>query len=141
MNLIGKDAPASLGIYSELGVNLVGYVDKVQPYLDQASLYISPLFVGGGIRIKILEAMAMKLPVIATSIAAEGIDAGENEGLFRCDNPEDYSNIITMLLCDNYKRQRLGKNARNSIQIKYSWEQNVKTIYDSYREIINKKFK
>ena len=141
LQLIGKEAPASLNGYSDLGVNLVGYVDDVKPYLSQASLYISPLFVGGGIRIKILEAMSMKLPVIATTVAAEGIEAGENEGLFRCDNPENYSNVIEMLLDNEDKRKELGENARKCIQTKYSWETNVKIIYYSYCEIINQKLK
>ncbi len=63
--------------YPKNDVNPIGFVDKVQSYLNRAGIYINPLFVGAGIRIKILEAMAMQLPVVATSVAAEGIEANE----------------------------------------------------------------
>ncbi|MFA6570996.1 MAG: glycosyltransferase, partial [Bacteroidota bacterium] len=82
LTLIGKEAPEWLRDYQNQSVNLVGYVDKVQPYLNKAGIYIAPLFVGAGIRIKILEAMAMELPVVASPVAAEGIEANESQGLF-----------------------------------------------------------
>ena len=73
LTLTGKHLPDWFKDKKEFGVNPVGYVDDVKPYLNKANIYVAPLFVGSGIRIKILEALAMELPVIATSISAEGI--------------------------------------------------------------------
>ncbi len=136
LTLIGKEAPEWLGSYASLGADPVGYVDRVQPYHNRANIYIAPLFVGGGIRIKILEAMAMELPVVATSVAAEGIDAGPDEGLFIADTPGEFLKIITELANDFTTARNAGKKAREFILNNFSWEKNVAMMMDSYRKLL-----
>jgi glycosyltransferase involved in cell wall biosynthesis len=137
LKLIGKNMPEWLSDYKDSAVEVVGYVDRVQPYLNQAGIYIAPLFVGGGIRIKILEAMAMELPVVASPVAAEGINAGRDQGLFISNNKDEFcENIIE--LCRNPEKALLyGKSAREFVIREYSWKKNVGIMLDEYRNLIN----
>lgn len=135
LTLIGKDMPEKLKKYSKNDVNPIGFVDKVQPYLNRAGVYINPLFVGAGIRIKILEAMAMELPVVATSIAAEGIEANSLNGLFIADNEFDFAHQILKLMTDDELWFNSSKNARIIVESKYQWKNSVSLIYQTYKEI------
>ena len=137
LSLIGTKPPKWLHNYTSTGVNVIGYVDKVQPYLNKAGIYISPLFVGGGIRIKILEAMAMKLPVLASPVAAEGINAGSDDGLILCKNKDEFIASVAMLINDDQYRQRLGENAMKFILENHSWEKNVKIMVNEYKSLLN----
>lgn len=138
LTLIGKSPPDWLKGYSELGVNVVGYVPKVQPYLNRAGLYVAPLFVGAGIRIKILEAMAMGLPVIATSISADGIDSSEENGLFIANDYNSFAELMIYLMKNPEIAQNRGLNARNFVVQQYSWAKNVKLMIDEFDKLIKK---
>lgn len=138
INLLGKEPPEWLKTnYSSKGANVIGYVDSVKPYYNSASVYIAPLFVGAGVRIKILEAMAMALPVVATKVAAEGIQAGEQEGLFVSDNPKDFIDYAAFLLKNPDKASKLGANARHFIAENFSWEKNVGMMIEAYNKILS----
>ena len=136
LKLLGRNAPAWLGDYRNIGVDPVGYVDSVHPYLNRANIYIAPLFVGSGIRIKILEAMAMELPVIATPVSAEGIYATEKDGLFIVDNAKEFADKI-IFLAENYEYARtLGKKAREFVLNNFTWEKSVSIMYDEDRKSV-----
>lgn len=138
LTLIGKSPPNFLFRYKHLGVNCIGYVDKVQPYYNRANLNISPLFVGSGIRIKILEAMSMELPVIATPIAAEGINANESDGLIIALNKDEFITKIIEMISNTKLRYELGKSARNFVKNFYTWDSTVSKMIDSYHDILSK---
>jgi glycosyltransferase involved in cell wall biosynthesis len=137
LTLLGKGAPEWLKDYESIGVNLIGYVDRVQSYHNRASIYISPLFVGGGIRIKILEAMAMKLPVISTYIGAEGIRATADNGLIRTDDKNEWINTIIELTGNRTKLNTLGNEARNFVTKNHSWSENIKIMIQEYENLIH----
>jgi len=118
------------------GLQLLGYVPSVTPFLNKASVYIAPLFVGSGIRIKILEAMAMELPVVATPVSAEGIEACEKDGLFICSNPEDFAEKVLFLLNNYEAARKLGENARKLIEQKYTWERNIGIMINEYERLL-----
>jgi glycosyltransferase involved in cell wall biosynthesis len=134
--LIGHNIPKYFNEYKELGVNVKGYVEKVQPYLNKATIYVAPLFVGSGIRIKILEAMAMELPVIATSISAEGINASAADGLLIADNADDYADLILKLIRNPELAREFGKSARKFIENNYTWKKNVGLMYEEYSRLL-----
>lgn len=137
LDLLGKDLPESLANASKY-INPIGYVNSIIPYMSQAGIYIAPLFVGGGIRIKILEAMALGLPVVASPIAAEGIKANEKNGLFIANNQEEFIKYISYLIDNPDISKQLGVASREFIIKHYSWAANVKIIYDIYSQLINK---
>lgn len=133
LSVIGKNPPITLSRYKN--VKVVGWVEKVQPYYNRANICICPLFVGGGIRIKILEAMSMELPIVSTSVGAEGIDATETDGLFIADKPVFFAKVVNDLLSDFQMVRILGKNARNYIKQKHSAKESFKKIFNYYKRI------
>lgn len=137
LTLIGKNPPEFFNKYRDRGVDVVGYVPQVQPYLHRAGIYISPLFVGGGIRIKILEAMASSLPVVASAVAAEGINAGHEHGLFLCETAEDFQNTISELI-DDGKTEYTGEQARKYVTEHFSWANNVGLMLNEYKRLLSK---
>lgn len=134
LTILGKNPPLWLKKYSN--VNVEGYVDKVQPYYNRANLSISPLFVGGGVRVKILEALAMELPVVSTSVGAEGITARKEDGLFVEDEPSKFAETIAYLMRSFAEARYYGSNARRFIEHNHSAEKNFHIIFDRYKKII-----
>jgi glycosyltransferase involved in cell wall biosynthesis len=138
LSVIGANPPRWLDDYKHIGVDRVGYVDRVQPWLNHAQLYIAPLFVGAGIRIKILEAMAIELPVVATPVSAEGIAADEKNGLFVTEDPVRFAEYIIGLCSNAELARKAGRSAREFVTGKYTWERQVGVMYDEYKKLTNK---
>ncbi len=136
ISIIGKNPPSWINEYIHKGVNIVGYLNDIRPNLNQASLYISPLFVGSGIRIKILEAMACGLPIISTSVSAEGNFATENEGLQITNDPKEFAQMCINRLNFATKANADGLAGRKFIEANFSWKENIKVIVDKYKEIL-----
>ncbi len=138
LQLIGKNPPAIFNNYSGGGVEVLGFVPSVKEYLSKANVYIAPLFVGGGIRIKILEAMAMKLPVMATPVSAEGIKAGEEDGLYVSDNVQISADYINQLFSDKNQCQRKGNAARDFIKKHHTWKKSVSIMSTEIIKVLTK---
>lgn len=102
-------------------VVLTGFVDDVRPLIAAASVSLVPLRIGGGTRLKILEAMALRTPVVATSKGAEGLEAQPNEHLLLADTPEAFAEAIVRLLREPDLRQRLADQAYQLVAEKYDW--------------------
>lgn len=102
-------------------VELTGFVDDVQPLIKSAWASVVPLHTGGGTRLKILEAMALHTPVIATSKGAEGLDVRENEHLLITDTPDEFAQATIRLLKDQNLRQFLTHNAYQLVSRQYDW--------------------
>ncbi len=97
------------------GVYVTGLVDDVRPYIADASIYVVPLRIGGGTRLKILQALAMKKAVVSTSIGCEGIDVEPDKDLIVSDDPNDFASQVIMLSRNKDLRKRLGENGRSLI--------------------------
>lgn len=103
------------------GIELVGYVDDIRDVLRRAGACVVPLREGGGSRLKILEAMAAGVPVVSTSMGAEGIDALHGEHLLIADTPDEFAHAIVQVLQDQSLRTRLASAARSLVERRYSW--------------------
>ncbi len=103
------------------GVTRTGYVDDVRPLVARSWISLAPLRVGGGTRLKILEAMALRTPVVATSKGAEGLDVQDGEHLLIADTPQAFADAVIRLLKDPALRQRLTDNAYQLVREKYDW--------------------
>lgn len=137
LTLLGKDPPARLTSLGRSDVTVTGFVESVRPYLSRAGVYVAPLFVGGGIRIKILEAMAMELPVVATPVAAEGIGATPEDGLFIADTAEEFARVVSMLVGNPALARERGARAREFIARRYTWTKNVGCMLDAYEQLLH----
>jgi len=113
----------NFGIKSDENIEVIGEVEDVKPYLARAKLMVAPIRLGGGIKVKILEAMAMGIPVVAAKNAARGLKAEDNKDIYAADSPGDFADKVLVLLQDEFKRKAVGKNARSVIVINYSLEQ------------------
>lgn len=131
--LYGKNIPKVFDNYQHLGVEPIGFVEDLSEELSKAQIYIAPLFVGSGIRIKILEAMAYEIPVVATKVSAEGIDANQSDGLFVSDLEEEQIKIINELL--NKDITQIGERARHYVIENYSWKKNVGIMINEYQKL------
>jgi glycosyltransferase involved in cell wall biosynthesis len=104
-------------------VVVTGAVDQVQPFIAAAAVYVVPLRVGGGSRLKILEALAMGKAVVSTTVGAEGLDVGPGVDIMIADGAAEFAATIEALWADGPTRQRLGEAGRALIERQYRWEQ------------------
>ncbi len=104
------------------GVIITGTVDDVRPYIGESSLYVVPLRVGGGSRLKILEALAMQKPVLSTTVGAEGLDVCDVEHLILRDDPELFANTAIDMLTQPKHFEYLGLAGRELIMQQYTWD-------------------
>lgn len=122
--VVGRNPSASLVALGARhdAVTVTGTVDDIRPYLSRAQVYVVPLRVGGGTRIKILEALAMGLPVVSTRLGAEGLPFVDGEHLQRADTPGEMAGAIIHLLEDGDARRRLGQAGRAAVVARHSWD-------------------
>jgi glycosyltransferase involved in cell wall biosynthesis len=102
-------------------VTLTGFVDDVRSLIAAASVSLVPVRVGAGTRLKILEAMALHTPVVATAKGAEGLDVEDGDHLLIADAPEALAEAVLRLLGDPPLRQRLADNAYQLVRERYDW--------------------
>ena len=117
----------------QAGVIVTGTVDDVRPYLAEAELYVVPLRVGGGTRLKIFEALAAGKAVLSTRIGAEGLDVEDGRHLALADGPEAFSRAVISLLADPGRRRALAEAGRDMVQARFSWAR-VTKVFDQYLE-------
>ena len=111
----------NLALPAATNVSLTGFVAQVHPIIASSSVSLAPLLQGGGTRLKILEAMALRTPVVATSKGAEGLDATPEEHLLIADSAEDFARQVLRLLQDSQLHRRLADNAYRLVKEKYDW--------------------
>lgn len=102
-------------------IRVTGTVEDVRPFIARAAVYIVPLRVGGGTRIKILEALAMGKAVVSTSIGAEGLPVVNGKHILIADDPTEFAHQIRRLLDDAATRRRLGMSGRELVTTRLTW--------------------
>lgn len=122
--VVGREPPLWLKelVRNVMNMELTGTVDDVRPYINRAHLYIVPLRIGGGSRLKILEAMASGKAVISTSTGAEGLDIADGKNIFIEDSPNGFANRVVELLQKDKTREKLEQNGRKLVERKYQWD-------------------
>jgi glycosyltransferase involved in cell wall biosynthesis len=109
------------GLQLDESVHLTGYVDDVRQPVAQSAACVAPIRQGGGTRLKILEAMALGTPVVATSKGAEGLDMIDGEHLLIADAPDAFAEAVVNVLRDTELRRRLATHARALVEARYDW--------------------
>ncbi len=108
-----------LPLPSRNNVNLTGYVDDIRSYIARSSISIVPIQEGGGTRLKILEAMALRTPVVTTTKGAEGLDAKQGQHLLIADTPAAFADSVCRLLADPSLQRQLATNAFRLVKERY----------------------
>lgn len=139
--VVGKNPPRNI---KKLGQNdpriiVTGGVVDVRPYVEKAKIFVVPLRIGGGTRLKILEAMSMEKAVVSTTIGAEGIRCVDGRDIALADTPQAFADKILGLLRDEAKRAELGSAGRHLVLGAYDWKVVGQKLNKAYEEIAPKR--
>jgi glycosyltransferase involved in cell wall biosynthesis len=119
---VGRNPPSDIAALGQTqGIHITGTVEDVRPYVERASVYIVPLRVGGGSRLKILEALAMGRAVVSTTVGAEGLHVEHGRHLLLADNPRTFADSVLRLLDDPALCSELGTEGRRLVEARYDW--------------------
>jgi glycosyltransferase involved in cell wall biosynthesis len=122
VTIVGRNpSPVVRALAATAGVFVTGTVDDVRPFLDEAAVYVVPLRVGGGTRMKIFEALAMSKAVISTTLGAEGLDITPDDHCVVADGDDSFARGIVSLLRNPARRSALGRSGRALVEARYSW--------------------
>jgi glycosyltransferase involved in cell wall biosynthesis len=121
LEIVGPRPPPSVLAHRGPTVEVTGFVEDLRPYLSRASVAVVPLRLGGGTRLKIVEAMAMGKAIVSTSLGAEGIDVRPGVDLLLEDDPRRFADAVVRVLRDRELAVRLGASAREVVVARYSW--------------------
>lgn len=133
--IVGKNPTEKIKkMNNNKNIIVTGYVEDEREYISKASIFIVPLRIGGGMRIKILNAMAMSKCIVSTSIGAEGIEF-KSEDMVIANDKRSFLNEILELLSNNKMRIKYENNARKTVIEKYSWEAIYKKVVFEYKKL------
>ncbi|MFQ3549464.1 MAG: glycosyltransferase family 4 protein [Armatimonadota bacterium] len=118
-------------------VNVTGYVDDIRTIAENCGVFIVPLRSGSGVRVKILNALAMGLPVVSTSIGAEGIDIEDKKHILLANSNHEFADAVVKLLENKQFAKEIGDAGRKLVQEKYSWDIVGKKLIDLYNNLGN----
>ncbi|HVH09430.1 MAG TPA: glycosyltransferase family 4 protein [Gemmatimonadales bacterium] len=139
LQLIGRAAPPDQARYdAEPGVTALGYVPDMRPPVSEARCCVVPIRIGGGTRLKILDAWAMGKAVVSTSIGCEGLEVVEGENILVRDAPDAFAEAVLEVLRDAALRTRLERAARRTAVETYSWSVVGQRIRSAYNELLSR---
>jgi glycosyltransferase involved in cell wall biosynthesis len=122
LSIVGRTpTPAVMRLAADAGVHVTGRVDDVRPYMRAAAVYVVPLRIGGGTRLKIFEAMAMGQAVVSTTVGAEGLAVTHGRDVLLADGAPDFARSVVQLLCNIDQRRQLGRAARALVVEQFDW--------------------
>ena len=136
--IVGKDPSAEVRELAQLpGVEVTGTVTDVRPFYREAVAAVVPLNVGGGSRLKILEAMAAGVPVVSTTLGAEGLEVRHDENILIADTNEQFAEAIINLNENEAQRQELSHAARALVSSRYDWSSLGDELFRTYEELLS----
>ena len=122
LTVVGQNPSSRLRTAGEkAGVRITGTVEDVWPWVAEAAVFVVPLRVGGGTRLKIFEGLAMGKAVVSTTVGVEGLPLVDGTHFLRADTPADFARAVVSLLQDPHRRKALGAAGRRLVEERYSW--------------------
>jgi glycosyltransferase involved in cell wall biosynthesis len=139
--IVGRRPTKAITAVAQRDPNVIvtGWVADVRPYIANAAVYIVPLRIGGGTRIKIFEAMAMGKAVVSTTIGAEGLPVTSGKDIELVDEPQAFAERISELLTNRARAAELGSEARALVEAKYSWANAADVFADICKRVVETK--
>jgi glycosyltransferase involved in cell wall biosynthesis len=134
--IVGRNPPAQVQALASHDVLVEGSVPSVRPYLDHAFATAIPLRAGSGTRIKILEAWAAGVPVIASRIAAEGLPYADGKDLILAEEPGEFARALVRLWRDQRLARKLAREGRKTVE-PFTAEKIAEAVARDYRELLD----
>ncbi len=131
--VVGKSPPPHIVQRESAHVRVTGTVPDVRPYVWRAAAYVVPLRMGGGTRLKIAEALAMKKPLVSTRVGCEGIALVDGESALLADEPQPFADAVVRLLEDPALGARLAEQGRQLATTNYDWRSIGERLEQIYR--------
>lgn len=136
--VIGKNPPPEVqALAADPRISVTGYVADPQPWLAAADTFIVPLHAGGGMRVKILDAWLWGLPIISTTVGAEGISRHAGETILLADTPRDFAAAVYNVLSDPALNQRLRTQGRRWVEETYAWQVVYRRVEVVYQRLLS----
>ena len=118
------------------GIIVTGRVDDPKPYIARATVYVAPLRIGSGTRLKILEALAMEKAVVSTTIGEEGLNLIDGEEIIITDEPMRFADAVVQLIGGKQMRRQLGKKGWKHVEADYDWQRIGEKLHQLYESIV-----
>ncbi|TKW76952.1 MAG: glycosyltransferase [Bradyrhizobium icense] len=134
--IIGGSPPASLTSLAGPRVEFTGFLPDLRPHLAEAAAVVVPLRIGGGTRLKIVEAMAMGKAIVSTSLGAEGIEAVTGRDILIADEPADFAAAVGRLLGEPGLASQIGQSARQLSEQRYAWSAAARALENFFRKVL-----
>jgi len=124
LTVVGRNPYPSLVELSKRdpSVTVTGRVEDVRPFMEEATVYVVPLRIGGGTRLKIYEAMAMEQAIVSTSVGAEGLPVVDGSEILLADNPDSFAAAVVTLLREPRLAAEIGKRAATKVRDQFGWD-------------------
>lgn len=135
---MGMDESLRKEIAAVPGVNPAGGVPDVEPYYASAAVFVAPILAGGGVIVKILDALAAGVPTVTTRYGNEGIRASDGKEILVADSPKDFAAAVIILLRDDAARNAIGEAGRRFVTANFSKEVFSETVDTAYRKVLIK---
>ena len=135
--IVGKNPSNKIKSLENKNIIVTGFVDDDRDYIAKGKVFIVPLRIGGGMRIKILNAMSMEKCIVSTSIGAEGINVVNDKEIIISNEIHELKNKIIYALENDDVNHQIGKNARKKILDKYSWDAVTDKIVEELYKLMN----
>ena len=135
--IVGKNPPAEVqALAADPRIQVAGYVADPLPYLQAADAFVVPLFSGGGMRVKILDAWLWGLPIVSTPLGAEGIELRDGENILLAADPASFAEATVRLLTDPALNHRLRTQGRAWVELAYDWQKVYPRIDAVYENVM-----
>lgn len=137
-DIVGQDPPAELlqRAQRDPGLRIHGYVDDIRPLVRKAAVYVVPIRVGGGTRLKVLDALGQGKAIVSTSVGCEGIQVTDRKDILIEDAPDAFARQVVALLSDPARRRELGAEARDLAASHYAWGPIGERLAEAYERAI-----
>lgn len=136
LTIVGASPTPEVSALAGEGVSVTGPVDDVVPYLDRAAVVAAPIRLGGGMRVKVLEALAAGKAVVATPLAVEGLDVTPGDQLEVAEGDAEFTAALARLLGDGEARRALAERARAWARAELGWDRAVARYEELYTELL-----
>jgi len=135
LSIVGHKAPPWVVSWPDPTVEVVGFVPDIRPHIARAKVVVAPLRIGGGTRLKVLEAMSLATVVVSTTVGAEGLDVRDGENILIADEARPFAAAVARALADPALGRRLGEAARKVVVDHYSWHASTRRLLQFYEEL------